>query len=323
MSSFLDAINSWVSEVSSMTPATSPSKAKGAYVSKILQYRDEVIRRCEAGENVNSAIASIVKVNNLNPEQTKRVIEEVNQELYIIKYNKVKDQEVRDVKFELADYNKVMPNSSNQANISKVSEEKGCDNMEKKASIFDDKYEDVKLDCFNYTPYETSMLDLDGDRKKTEKDFKIEKIAKEINKLDENIEKTASTLCQLYSDLAKEYVNIGRYEGVENIQPKFDTMCKKASFDTGKQQALIDMFNMKVDNFKELGYISKIAEYKIEKVEDYKDGYKEYNLGKYSFSKQASDSKLEKLAYEIKNYQDNLEEIQKTRNSLSLDNIEN
>lgn len=323
MPSFLDAINNWVSEMnSSLTPTTSPSKAKGPYVAKMLQYRDEVIRRCNEGENVNTAIANIAKVNNLNSEQIKRVIEEVNQELYIIKYNKVKDQDVRDVKFELADFSKVTGKSPTNK-IEKASKEGGCEGMDKKASIFDGKYDDVKLDCFNYTPYETYGLDLDGDRQKTDKDFKIAKIAKEIEELDGDIEKIACTLCNLYSELAKEYVNIGRYHGVENIQPEFNTMCKKASFDTGKQQALIDMFNEKVNNFKELGYISKIAEYKIDKVENYKDGYKDYSLGKYAFNTFAKESRLEKLANEIKNYQDNLEEKQQKRQSLSLDNIEN
>ena len=84
-----------------------PSKAKGPYAKTLAEMKNIVIDKYKQGVGLNEAIAQIATDRNLNQEQIKRLLEEANQEVYLIEYNKLKNKVVRDVKFEIASLSKI------------------------------------------------------------------------------------------------------------------------------------------------------------------------------------------------------------------------
>ena len=61
-----------------------PSKAKGPYAKTLAEMKDIVINKYRQGIGLNESIAQVATDRNLNQEQIKRLIEEANQEVYLI-----------------------------------------------------------------------------------------------------------------------------------------------------------------------------------------------------------------------------------------------
>lgn len=76
---------------------------------QLLTYREQVVNAFLHDEKIdlNKTIAEVVKRDGLNSEQTKRIVEEVNNQVYLILYNRIKSDPEREVVFDLADFNKV------------------------------------------------------------------------------------------------------------------------------------------------------------------------------------------------------------------------
>ena len=332
----MDALQS-----SSVSSFSLPSKAKGPYAKTLAEMKNIVIDKYKQGVGLNEAIAQIATDRKLNQEQIKRLLEEANQEVYLIEYDKLKHKVVRDVKFEIASLSKIKDLMNPQD--SKRIEQGGGNGVSKKPFGVKDKpqgiakraFEEnkpVKFDFFNYSAYETANLMPDADKDRDPLQFTRDKIAKEIKSIDENIEKIASEVCESYNKLASEFLEIGKQNGNTVMRNAYIQMCKEASFDLGKQKALSDIFDDKLKMAKKAGYINPCEELNLDLVVDYSKPNERFDLGKYSLSKIAREDyvvispnkttmknvhSLVRLADDIKNQQNDLKNEKKKKEKVN------
>lgn len=277
-----------------------PSKAKGPYAKTLAEMKDIVINKYKQGIGLNESIAQVATDRNLNQEQIKRLIEEANQEVYLIEYAKLKHKVVRDVKFEIASLSKIKDLMNPQD--SKKLEEGGQVVMGKKPfgirdgkpqgmakRAFEEDAPSVKLDVFNYTPYETGDLMPDAYKNVDPTQFTRDKVAKEIQKIDNNIIKLAHDVCDTYNELANNFLEIGKFNDNTVMRNAYIQMCKEASFDLGKQKALNDIFEDKVKMAKTAGYLAPCQDLSLDLIVDYSKPNERFDLGKYSLSKIAQE----------------------------------
>ena len=286
-------------ELENAAPATNgadyvaPSKAKGAYMAKITALKDNVIRNFYQRKiGLNESIANIAAQECLNHDQLSRLIEEVNCDVYLEEYAKTKNNSVRDVKFEIASMTKVKDLMSPQdsQDLEKTQDDPrlkkvkgGNTGMMKKA--FTENFEGDSLNAFNYTAFETCGLAPEADKDIDPKIFEQRKIAREIEALDREIDKTARELCEDYSTLANSLVKIAQHNG--DVQGVFENICKQAQLELNYQEGVRDLFNEKVANYKELGYIAPSADMHLYLVDDLTPE-RDFSLGAYSLYKKAS-----------------------------------
>ena len=276
-----------------------PSKAKGPYAKTLAEMKNIVIDKYKQGVGLNEAIAQIATDRNLNQEQIKRLLEEANQEVYLIEYNKLKNKVVRDVKFEIASLSKIK-DLMNPQDSKKIEQEGGNGMSDKPFGVknkpagmakraFSEENSPVKFDCFNYSAYETGSL-MPGAYKNIDPlQFTRDKIAREINAIDKSIEKIASDICESYNKLASDFLEIGKQEGNTVMRNAYIQMCKEASFSLGKQKALTDIFDDKLKMAKQAGYINPCEELSLDLIVDYAKPNERFDLGKYSLSKIAEE----------------------------------
>lgn len=70
---------------------------------KLLVYRKEIVNNyTKAHTDLSKLIAQVAKKNNLNKDQISRIIEEVNNQVYLIEYDKLKNSVDKDVEFTIA-----------------------------------------------------------------------------------------------------------------------------------------------------------------------------------------------------------------------------
>lgn len=275
-----------------------PSKAKGPYAKTLSEMKNIVIDKYKQGIGLNESIAQIATDRQLNQEQIKRLLEEANQEVYLLEYNKLKNKVVRDVKFEIASLSKIkdLMNPQDSKRI-----EEGGNNVQKPFGVkenrpqgiakraFEEDSPSVKFDCFNYTAYETGSMMPDAYKDVDPTMFTKEKIAKQIQEIDSNIEKLAHDVCDTYSKLAAEFIDIGRHNNNTVMRNAYIQMCKEASFDLGKQKALNDIFDERLKMAKQAGYINPCEDLSLDLIVDYSKPNEKFDLGKYSLSKIAEE----------------------------------
>lgn len=309
-----------------------PSKAKGAYMQKITRWKDIVIKKFyNNGIDLNKSIAEIASEEGLNQDQLSRLIEEVNCEVYLDEYNKTKNSSVRDVKFDIAKLTTIKdlmnPEDAQDLESSQSKGKKpvkGGKGMMKKA--FEHSDGDDPLNVFNYTAFETCGLAPEADKDIDPRVFALRKLAKQMVELDNEIEKTAKSLYEDYSDLANAFIKMAQQN--EDIQGAFSTMCKEASFDYNYQTALLDLFNEKVANYKELGYIPKAMDITLDRVTDLEKEH-DFSLGSMSLRKTAATQVMQpnkgmikdikslvQLANNIENKQNSLQQKQEKKNKV-------
>ena len=164
------------------------------------------------GKDLNESIAKYAEKNECNIEQTKRLVEKVNQETYLAKFAKDGSQT-----FDIADYGKVKGIVQNLNN----------DSIEKKASI-------TKEDKVNYG--ENNVYN-DMEKKASEMTYSLEDINKSIDfcttKINQAMEKIASS----FKDKRREY--------------NFESMSKLAEEASNEEQKTIDHYTKVRENLLE------------------------------------------------------------------------
>lgn len=343
--SFMDVFKNLDSrELENAAPAmsgadyTTPSKAKGAYMAKITMFKDKVIRDFyQKGTGLNESIANIATQEGLNHDQLSRLIEEVNCDVYLEEYAKTKNSSIREVKFDIASMTKIkdLMNPQDSQELERTQDDPklksvkgGAKGMMKRA--FEEDFEGDTLNAFNYTAYETYGLAPEADKDIDPKIFEIRKIAKEIEIIDKEINHTANELYEDYCALSNSLIKIAQHNG--DTQSIFKSICKEAQFEENYQQAVIDLFNEKVANYKELGYIAPSANISLKIVKDITPE-QDFSLGEYSVYKKASESvptvvtnkgmikdvkALVNLANKIENNQKKLQNKQEKRKSMDI-----
>lgn len=109
----------------------------------LLQYRDAIVNEYLGNDktDLSASIARLAKAHALTDEQIKRVIEEVNNQVYLVLYNRMKQSPERSVKFNLADFRQVKGNLDEVARSKNRVISKKEASSEKKAMTFDQCFE--------------------------------------------------------------------------------------------------------------------------------------------------------------------------------------
>lgn len=275
---------------------TLPSKAKGAFMSKVANWRDQVITDYNVrGVDLNEGISKIAEDNDLNFDQISRLIEEVNCEVYLDMYNAVKDSSVRDVRFKIASMQTVKDLMSPEEGA-KVEESYTDPRTKGKAKKGPSKgitkrafteSEGEPMTFLNSTSSVFSSLMTEAEKELDPNHFLIQKTARAICELESSIEKEAKEIEELYQNIGSELVKFARYEG--EAQEAFDLACKINKTPIAIQHGIIDMFREKVASFKDLGYLPPSGEFNLEHVVNY--DYNDFSLGNDSFIKVAKERK--------------------------------
>lgn len=262
------------------------------FAKKLVTYRDVIVSDyLKYGIDLNLAIAKIAKKNQLNDDQIQRIIEEVNNQVYLIEYDKMKDSNEREVEFDIASLGKVKDKCNDSVPDTKIKDTENSkdndstDKIEKKAST----------DCIDSSNAFNGVLtnkfgDLSSGFRKSKEEFLIDKIASRVRKEEDMLDKIAKDIKVNCYELGDAIVKLDRH-GCD-CNEILSGISKSANF-TNEQ---LDMIK--------IAYETRISTLKSERKlpEDYKLDLKlnlektaseKYSLGRYSFMKEASDSNKE------------------------------
>lgn len=250
---------------------------------KLLAYRDKIVGEYvkDRTTNLSQAIAGIVKSDGLNKDQAQRIVEEVNNQVYLILYSEMKDFPEREVNFDLADTAKVMELSGEKPKTSKTSKtaSSGGGSLEKTASTKDN---------FDLLSCGRHGLDL-SERISTDNEISYYKHA--AAKILDSIKKLATEEEHLANEVLDDTVTIGEAfveyskQGVD-VQRVFDRLSKEASLGTDYQSLIKSGCEEAIRHYqKELKLPEK---YEVKLAYTNSAEKEKYSLGDYSLSKVAS-----------------------------------
>lgn len=256
--------------------------------------------------DLNDSIYKIAKEKDLTAEQVQRLVEESNNQVYMAKYASLKGNRNRDVQFKLADGREI------KAMLS------GKRKMEKRASANEDDNAVFQNGTFmkyaSFAPEKSSSI----------KKIVAHKAVTIMDDLRDTTEKYAAEIGEGFSIIAQslilqEYFN-------KNGQDVFTDICKKADWDDSCMDLCIEAVDNNLRYMQSGNQVSKTMGMDIAKYQKTAS----YDIGKYSFNKEASCVKfspvvtpdgvsvqsldsLVKIACEIK---DKMTEMSKTQSKL-------
>lgn len=265
MSSLFDAL---VNDMKDEIPA--PSKTSG-FTQKLASYRNKVVNdymRFDTG--LSEGIAKIASENALNDDQIQRVVEEVNNQVYLIKYAQMKNETERDVQFPVAMLKDI-----------KAINEKNGGNIEKKASVED------ALNAFNFTSYE--FAGAAPDKKKDLVDIVAEKIASDHSALSSKLSAANNEFDSTITKIAECIIRYDRAGA--DTQKIFDTMCRDAYLRNPAQEVIKLAIEDRIGCMKEAKLVANEYSLSINDC-DISEEYDDFSLGKFSFMKTASEREV-------------------------------
>lgn len=232
MSSLLNSLSSNnIEKVSASIPDNS-------FTLKLSQYGDSVISLYnKANTSLNEGIAKIAQTEKLLDDQIQRIVEYVNNHVYLEKYAKMRNFPEREVVFDLAS----LPGVKDVIN----------GKLEKAAS------ESSVLNFLNYSGHDTGSLS--PDKKKELKQIFAEKLASEMNQLNEEFDKTVQSYADGAYTIASALIQYDRM--YKNAQEIFEELCTEANI-------------KKVDQI----IFKEATEQKIAQMKEYKELPQDYTL---------------------------------------------
>lgn len=261
--------------------------AVGDFARKLSVYTSSIVDEyMKFNIDLNKLIAKIAKRENLNDDQIQRIIEEVNNQVYLIKYNQMKNFPEREVVFDLASREAVKKEINGTASKDPTTPEHTASHdedcgMEKKASWDDDSGD--SLNAFNYSSYEFRRMAPDAER--TKESINFQKIAQDIILIEESIEKCASNIAQDSYTIADAMVQYSM-RGLD-CQEVFDDLCKSAQCSIKDQTLIKTALDQRVNSLIEDRKLPSNYELKLEFVNTEKVA-NQYSLNELSFMKEAS-----------------------------------
>lgn len=259
------------------------------FARELTSYRDKVVNDYVKHKiDLNKSIANLAKLKNFNDDQIQRVIEEVNNQVYLIEYSKLKEQPERNVNFDIAMLPKIKgimdgsykgsENNNNGVNLQKTASE--CGSFEKIAS--DESQGDLR-NLFN--SYNVHSCSLRFETREDESKIHLQKIARSIVSEYDRIEKIAKEMDNGLNSLGMamiKYTQLGL-----NTNQIFNQMGKEASLSNNDMELIKIATESRLENLKETTPIPQ--EFKVE-LNIEKEAEEDFSLGKFSMVKTASAS---------------------------------
>jgi hypothetical protein len=258
------------------------------------------------GIDLNESIYKVAQEKSLTDDQVQRLVEESNNQVYMAKYASLKGNRNREVQFKLADGKEI------KARL------KGEHKMEKKASATE--YDAAVfqsgtfMKCASFAPEKKSSVEK----------IIANKVVSTMNDLKRSIEKYASEIGEGLTAIAQSVILQESLN--KNGQDVFNDICKNASWDDSCMDLCISAVGNSLKYMKSAREISDALEVDLHKYQKTAS----YDMGKYSFNKEASYTKfspvvtpdgvnvqsldsLTKIACEVK---DKMAEMSKTQSKL-------
>jgi hypothetical protein len=250
-----------------------------SFANKVPVYRDAVVNDYfRYNTDLNQSIAKIAVKDNLNDDQIQRIIEEVNNQVYLIKYNQMKSSPDREVEFNLASLPQIKDCFKSTDLISNKAAEQNSngESIEKKAGWSDGGKED-KINFLNYNAYDTVSLSVEMcskeqiEKKANEK--KMERLNKECS---ESLKKCAGE----FYEIADAMIKLDRHN--MDTQDIFAQLCKQANLMKLDQLTIKNAITQKVAQLKDYRKISDGYDFNVDLV-NIEKAANEFSLGEYSF----------------------------------------
>ena len=258
------------------------------FARELTSYRDKVVNDyVKHNMDLNKSIANLAKSKNFNDDQIQRVIEEVNNQVYLIKYSKLKEQPERNVTFDIAMLPKIKsimdgsykePENNNGSSLQKTASE--CGSFEKIAS--DETQGDMRNLFNSYNVHSCSLRFEVGE---DESKIYLQKIAKNIVEEDVRLEKIAKEMDNGLNSLGMamiKYTQLGL-----DANSIFNQMGKEAGLSDRDMELVKIATETRLENLKQTTPMPEgfKVNLNIEKVAD-----EDFSLGKFSMVKTASAS---------------------------------
>lgn len=267
-------MSSLLSSLSSDKIIEKVSNDTGEFASKLAGYKDRAVNDyVKYNIGLDQAIAKIAQMDSLNDNQISRIVEESNNQVYLIKYAQLRNFPEREVVFDLASLPGVKSIVEN--GIPKVATQ-----IEKKAS-WENNNGDDKLNFLNYTSHETASCT--EDKRKDIKDIISEKLVKEANQLNTDLKEAIQKVADDVYTVAEAFIKYDRsYKDTQSI---FDRMCKGAGVSKHEQLIYKKALEQKIGQLKEAKVLPE--NYSIELTLSDINEKNEFSLGEYSMMKVA------------------------------------
>lgn len=267
----------------------------GDFSKKLLDYRNVIVSEfLKYNIDLSKAISKIAKRDGLNDDQIQRIVEEVNNQVYLVKYDKLKGRPDREVEFDLASTDKVKKLmkgeevNSNSEPTEEVKEEKlsfktafeqeKMDSFEKVASA-------ESYDLFNGV-LTHSYGDLSINTRRTRDEFMMTKIANHINQKEDELNKIAKALKNTASELGDTFVNLERLGADTN--EVMSAIIKSAELNEKEVELIKEATADRINTLVERRYLPEDFTVDFTNLNLEKKASEKFTLGKYSLNKTAS-----------------------------------
>lgn len=267
----------------------------GDFSKKLLDYRNLVVSEfLKFNIDLSKAISKIAKRENLNDDQIQRIVEEVNNQIYLVKYDQLKGRPDREVEFDLASQDKVkkfMKGEDVNSN-SEPKEESVEDKISPKTAFERDKIESMEkvasvegYDLFNGM-LSHNFGDLSVDTRMTRDEFMMTKIANHINEKQDELNKVAKLLKNTAGELGDTFVNLGRLGS--DASEVLSTIIKSAGLNEKEVELIKEATADRINLLVERRYLPENFTVDLTNVNLEKKASERFALGKYSLNKTAS-----------------------------------
>lgn len=267
----------------------------GDFAKKLISYRDRIISDyLKFNTDLNKSIAAVSLRDNLNDDKIQRIIEEVNNQVYLIKYDKLKSSYEREVDFDIASLSKikkimtgnkdVIDHTNNDESPSDSSKnEKRAFVTEKMPDEYFEKVASSGSDFFS-GKISHALGDLSTNNKKTKERFYLEKIADSIKDKQLELEKIAKDIAYVSGEIGESLVGLN----VMNVDTDsvISAIVKKANLNESEFSLIKEATDKKLSLKKEANEIPNFVEIPLN-VNLEKQPDEKFNIGKFSLNKKA------------------------------------
>lgn len=264
MSSLLDALSDGSYDLNHKRDTS------GNFSKRLVKLRDEVVNDYyKYNISLNTLISKLAKKESLNDDQIKRIVEEVNNQVYLIEYAKLKNKNDRTVRFEIALFEKVKSGTSKEYDSKSEGNEKIA--MEKVAS------ENPQSNFFNGPAYKIGGINIPMGMSKDE--YMTKKIAQTVKEKQGGIEKISTELNKKVAILGETLVQAKRLGSNEN--EIFKLICKSASLNDAEMLFMKEASEERVQIAKRKGVVPESFTLNLD-VSFEKTASETFGLGRFS-----------------------------------------
>lgn len=272
----------------------------GDFSKKLLTYRDRIVSDyLKYKVNLSEAISKVAQRDSLNDDQIQRIIEEVNNQIYLIEYDKLKSSTTRDVEFDIASMQAVKKYMGGNDSDAENADDKKDDNKEvlKKSA-----FEKVKIDEWEKTAsvnndnaYADAPMyhycDMSVENKVSRDSYMLRKIANTVKDKHDSLEKIASTANYKAYELGDAIINLERLGAdTSNI---VSSIVKVAGLTEKEFGVIKEAVTERTASLIEARYVPDTFSVNMDNVSVEKTASEKFSLGQ--FSKLASSTKCDSV----------------------------